>query len=64
MTEQDKEYLRDLFAGFAMCGLVINGKYATDEIALMAYKMAETMVDVKEFRDVGIKGVRKKRTTK
>lgn len=61
MTEQDKEYLKDLFAGFAMCGLVIGGKYSPEEMSLMAYKIAETMIDVKEFKDVGIKGVRKRK---
>lgn len=62
MTEQDKEYLKDLFAGFAMCGLVIGGKHSSEEMSLMAYKIAETMIDVKEFKDVGIKGVRKRKT--
>lgn len=66
MTDQDKdkEYLRDFFAGFAMCGLIINNKYTTNEVALMSYKMAEAMIDAKEFMDVGIKGVRKKRSSK
>lgn len=64
MNEQDKEYLRDLFAGFSVCGLIISGKHAVEEIPFMAYKMADSMIEFKDFKDIGIKGVRKKKSIK
>jgi hypothetical protein len=64
MNDQDKEYLRDLFAGFAMCGLISHGDKPLERVAETAYAIADAMF---EFRDpqetVGLPAI-KKRTRK
>lgn len=60
MTDQDKEMLRDVFAGLAMCGWIMNGDYAKEEIPSLAYAMADEMMDARKPREeIGIKTVRK-----
>lgn len=63
MTDQDKEYLRDLFAGFAMCGLISHGDKPLERVAETAYAIADAMF---EFRDpqetVGLPAIKRKRT--
>ncbi len=45
MTDQDKEMLRDVFAGLAMCGWIISGDYPNDQIPNIAYAMADEMIE-------------------
>lgn len=62
MTDQDKEMLRDIFAGLAMCGWVMNGDYSKDEIPSLAYAMADDMMEARKHKEeIGIKTVRKAR---
>lgn len=62
MTDQDKEMLRDIFAGLAMCGWVMNGDYSKEEIPNMAYAMADEMMEARKPKEeIGIKTVRKSR---
>ena len=42
---------RDLFAGLAMAGWVMNGDYSAEEIPRIAYDMADAMLKEKEKRD-------------
>lgn len=50
MNEQDKEYLRDLIAMFAMNGLLSNG--LTDySVATVAYKMADQMMEARKPKE-------------
>lgn len=64
MSEQDKEYLRDLFAGFSVCGLIISGKHAVEEIPFMAYKMADSMIEERKSSGEGIVTIKRKAKTK
>jgi hypothetical protein len=61
MTDQDKEYLRDLFAGFAMCGLISHGDKPLERVAETSYAIADAMF---EFRDpqetVGLPAIKKR----
>lgn len=60
MTDQDKEMLRDIFAGLALCG-ILSCDYAVDEEpAVLAYKYADDMMEARKPREeIGIKTVRK-----
>ena len=60
MTDQDKEMLRDIFAGLALCG-ILSCDYAVDEEpAVLAYKYADEMMEARKPREeIGIKTVRK-----
>ena len=60
MTDQDKEMLRDIFAGLALCG-ILSCDYAIDEEpAVLAYKYADDMMEARKPREeIGIKTVRK-----
>ena len=60
MTDQDTEMLKDIFAGLAMCGYIINGDYSKEEIPHLAYAMANEMMETRN--PIGIKTVRKGRT--
>ena len=63
MNDQDKEYLRDLIAMFAMNGMLSNG--LTDySVAKTAYKMADEMMEARDPEEtVGLPAI-KKRTRK
>jgi hypothetical protein len=62
MTDQDKEMLRDVFAGLAMCGWIINGDFDKESIPQLAYAMADEMMESrKPKQEVGIKTVKKAR---
>jgi len=61
MTDQDKEMLRDVFAGLAMCGWIISGDYPNDQIPNIAYAMADEMIEARKPQEIGIKTVRKAR---
>jgi hypothetical protein len=60
MTDQDKEHTRILFAGFALCGAVMNGKsWNPEQIWTVADEMVEAM-DSKET--VGLPAIKRKRS--
>jgi hypothetical protein len=60
MTDQDKEMLRDVFAGLAMCGWIISGDYPNEQIPNIAYAMADEMIEARNAKpEIGIKTVRK-----
>lgn len=54
MNEQDKEYLKALYKGFAMVGFLMNGDYHPSEIPSLAKEMADAMM---EEPNVGITAV-------
>ena len=45
MTEQDKDYLEALYAGFAMIGFLMNGDYSPEEIPSKSKAMAKAMME-------------------
>ena len=64
MNEQD---LRDCFAMFAMCGIVMRGieDSIVDGVARNAYKMADAMLEARKPREeAGITAVKRVRRTK
>ena len=65
MSEQDKEYLRDLFAGFAMCGLLSHGDKPIERVAEASYAIADAMFRFREpEEEQGIVAIRKKKVSK
>jgi hypothetical protein len=58
MNEQD---LRDCFAMFAMCGLLMRGDNKLEQIAEGAYTIADDMLDARKPKEVGIKTVKRTR---
>jgi hypothetical protein len=65
MTDQDREMLRDIFAGLAMCGLVMMNKEPYDDTAVaeLSYNLADKMLEARKPKEeIGIKTVRKSRT--
>jgi hypothetical protein len=58
MTEQDREYLESLYAGFAMVGLLMNGNYSIDEVPNQAKQLAKSMMV--EEPDKGIVAVKRR----
>lgn len=65
MTDQDKEMLRDIFAGLAMCGLVMMNKEPYNDIAVaeLSYNLADKMMEARKPKEeIGIKTVRKGRS--
>jgi hypothetical protein len=69
MSEQDKEYLRDLFAGFAMNGIIARGGLhpelmPEEAMARRAYEVADAMIEARNPEEtVGLPAI-KKRTRK
>jgi hypothetical protein len=61
MNDEDRSNLRDLHAGFALLGLIMR-KGVTDEIAEIAYEVADSMQRARDQHRVGIVSV--KRQTK
>jgi hypothetical protein len=61
MNDEDRSNLRDLHAGFALIGLIMR-KGVTDEIAEIAYEVADSMQRARDQHSVGIVSV--KRQTK
>jgi hypothetical protein len=60
MTDQDKEHLEALYAGFAMVGYLMNGDYTADEIPSLAKRMAASMIEPETT--VGLPAIKRKRT--
>lgn len=48
MNDQDKEYLRDLFAGFIVNALIVNEGCLDDRMPNRAYLMADLMLEARE----------------
>jgi hypothetical protein len=65
MTDQDKEYMRDLMAMFTLCGIVMRGidDEIIEDVAINAYKMADAMLEAREQKStVGLPAIKRKRT--
>jgi hypothetical protein len=60
MTDHDKDTLRDIFAGLAMCALIIRDE---EDIAKEAYRFADEMMEAREPMTLGLPAI-KKRTRK
>jgi hypothetical protein len=60
MTDQDKDYLESLYAGFAMIGFLMNGDYSPEEIPSRAKAMAKAMMEPEVT--VGLPAIKRKRT--
>lgn len=64
MNEQDKEYLRDLFAGFALVGIIMKHRGEDGESAAKtAYEYADEMMEAREGKkdEGGIVGIKPRR---
>lgn len=62
MTDQDKEMLRDVFAGLALNGLLTEarGDWSDQAIAELSYSLADAMMEARKPKEeIGIKTVRK-----
>lgn len=57
MTEHDKDTLRDIFAGLAMCALIIRGD---EDISKEAYKFADEMMDARDPMTLGLPAIKRK----
>lgn len=60
MTEQDKEHLEVLYAGFAMIGYLMNGDYSPEEIPSLSKRMAKAMME-DETEEDGIVAIKKRK---
>ena len=62
MNEQD---LRDVFAMFAMNGLIAttDGRFDMEAVAVSAYKQADTMLEARKPKEEGIAAVKRVRKT-
>lgn len=61
MTEQDKEYLEALYAGFAMVGYLMNGDYSHEEIPILAKRMGKAMMEEETEPEEGIVAIKKRK---
>ena len=65
MNDQDKEHLRDLFAGFAMCGLISHGDKPLERVAETAYAIADAMFRFREPEEtIGLPAIKRKARAK
>jgi hypothetical protein len=63
MTDQDKEYLRDLMAMFALNGILSCNYDVGEEPAILAYKYADEMLEARDPKQtVGLPAIKRKRT--
>jgi hypothetical protein len=58
MTDQDKDYLEALYAGFAMIGFLMNGDYSPEEIPSRSKAMAKAMIEPEVT--VGLPAIKKR----
>jgi hypothetical protein len=64
MNDQDREYLRDLMAMFALNGILSCNYDVGEEPAVLAYKYADEMMEARDPEEtVGLPAI-KKRTRK
>lgn len=64
MTDQDKEYLRDLLAGFALAGLLMRGNNKLEQISESAYSLADDMLDARNPKEEGIVAIKRRKISK
>lgn len=68
MNEQDKEYLRDLMAMFAMNGLIaktIMTGLDTDVVSKEAYEIADSMLEARKPQEtIGLPAIKRKARAK
>jgi hypothetical protein len=68
MNDQDKEYLRDLVAMFAMNGIIARGGLhpelmPEEAMARRSYEVADAMLEAREQKStVGLPAIKRKRT--
>jgi hypothetical protein len=60
MTDQDKEYLRDLLAGFALAGLLMRGNNKLEQLPNGAYALADDMLEARKPREEGIVAIKRR----
>ena len=60
MNNQDKEYLRDLLAGFALAGLLMRGNNKLEQLASGAYTLADDMLEARKPREEGIVAIKRR----
>jgi len=66
MNDQDKEYLRDLMAGFALNGIIARGGLhpelmPEDCIARRSYELADAMLKARQSEDsIGLPAIKRK----
>jgi hypothetical protein len=66
MSPEDKEYLRALYAGMAMMGILssADGDFGNEAVAISAVKLADALMEQLEPKEeFGIVKARKKRGT-
>ena len=63
MSPEDKEYLRALYAGFAMMGILSSsdGDFGNEAVAISSVRLADTLIAQLEHKEEGIVKARKKR---
>ena len=63
MNEED---LRDCFAMFTLCGIVMRGigDDVIEDVASNAYKMADAMLEARKGTSVGLPAIKRKARTK
>ena len=60
MTDQDKEYLRDLLAGFALIGLLMRNNNKLEQLPNGAYALADDMLEARKPREEGIVAIKRR----
>ena len=60
MNNQDKEYLRDLLAGFALIGLLMRGNNKLEQLPSDAYDLADHMLEARKPREEGIVAIKRR----
>ncbi|MFZ4599673.1 MAG: hypothetical protein ACOYNN_13595 [Terrimicrobiaceae bacterium] len=60
MTNQDREYLRDLMAMFALNGILSCNYDVGEEPAVLAYKYADEMMEARKPRAEGIVAIKRR----
>lgn len=60
MTNQDREYLRDLMAMFALNGILSCNYDVGEEPAVLAYKYADEMMEARKPREEGIVAIKRR----
>jgi hypothetical protein len=60
MNNQDKEYLRDLLAGFALIGLLMRGNNKLEQLPSVSYDLADHMLEARKPREEGIVAIKRR----
>jgi len=60
MTEQDKEHLRDLLAGFALIGLLMRSNNKLEQLPSGAYALADDMLEARKPPEEGIVAIKRR----